>query len=440
MGRGPILVSCTARVQSGERNASPSSGVCYRTVLADPPPGSAEALPAAPAGATQWTTGLLLKSFYFFFYGTVRCYLLFLGPYLLGRGFSGEQLGVIVMVSQIAGLVSTLGWAALADRLQAANRALRWCTLLACVSILFLPWASTPLQVGVVLAVHHLAGPAIVPLIDAVAVEWLERRRAGSYARTRLFGAVGPLLLVQGLGSLLSARGEQPGDVATPLWLVACVVAYTAVAQMLPFAPPTGRPPMLRDVRGLGQDGRLRLLLLVCLIHWLCYTPYDLLFGVYLREQGLPSSFNGLGLAGGTLAEILALAAFPALERRLRAGSLLALIFAGTALRWVLLSGATTAPAIAALQLLHGAMAGLFWATAVKAMSDIIPAQLRTTGYALFSAIVVSGGSALGFRLAGVGYDMFGAGPLFGYAALLEIVPLLLVLAFGRRLAPKEPP
>jgi PPP family 3-phenylpropionic acid transporter len=407
---------------------------------ADLPPGSAGALPAAPGHAAPWSTGLLLKAFYFFFYGTLGCYLVFFGPYLRGLGFTGEQLGLIVMASQIAGLVATLGWAALADRLQAANRALRWCTLLACVSILFLPFVRTPLQVGVVLLVHNLAAPALVPLIDAVAVEWLQRRNAGSYSRTRLFGTVGGLLIVQGLGSLLSARGEQPGDIATPLWMAACIVACTVIAQLLPFAPPGDRPPELRDVRTLSQDGRLRLLLLVCLIHWLCYTPYDLLFGIYLRDQGLPSSFNGVGLAGGTVAEILVLAVFPALERRLRVGSLLALIFAGTALRWALLSGATTGLSIAALQVLHGAMSGLFWATVVKAMSDIVPARLRATGYALFSAVVVSGGNALGYRLAGLGYDKFGAAPLFGYAAVLELIPLLLVLAVGRRLTAQEAP
>jgi MFS transporter, PPP family, 3-phenylpropionic acid transporter len=400
--------------------------------------GSPGALPAAPGHAGGWTTGLLLKSFYFFLYGTLGCYLVFFGPYLRGIGFSGEQLGLIVMAGQIAGLISTLVWAAIADRLQAASRALRWCSLLASVSILLLPWARTPLQVGAVLVVHNLAAPALMPLSDAVAVEWLQRRGAGSYSRTRLFGTVGGVLLVQGLGSLLSSRGEQPGDLATPLWIVACVVAFTIVAQMLPFAPPSAPPPELRDVRSLGKDSRLRLLLLVCLVHWLCYTPYDLLFGIYLRDQGLPSSFNGLGLAGGPVAEILVLAAFPVLERRLRVGSLLALIFAGTALRWALLSGATTAWAIAGLQFLHGAMSGLFWATVVKAMSDIVPSRLRATGYALFSAIVVSGGNTLGYRLAGLGYDKLGARPLFGYAAVLEVVPLLLVLAVGRRLTARQ--
>lgn len=407
---------------------------------AELPSGPTGGLPAAPGQATPWATGVLLKLFYFFFYGSVGCYLLFFAPYLRGLGFSGEQIGLVQMVGPVVGLVATLGWAVLADRLRAATRALRWCTLLALVPLFFLPWARTPLQVAAVLLVHDLAAPALVPLIDSVAFEWLRGRDAGSYSRTRLFGTMGGLVLVQGLGLLLSARGEQPGDVAMPLGLLACVAAYTAIAQVLPSAPPADRPPEPRDLREVSQDGRLRLLLLVCLVHWLCYAPYDLLFGVFLRDRGLPSSFSGLGLAGGTLAEVLMLAAFPALERRLRVDSLLALTFAGAALRWGLLSGATSALGIAALQLLHGAMSGLFWATAIKAIGAIVPARLRVTGHALFSAVVVSGGNLLGYRLAGLGYDRLGAGPIFASAAVLELVPLLLVLVLGRRLTPKESP
>jgi len=391
--------------------------------------------------AAGWATGALLKSFYFFFYGAVGCYLAFFAPYLRGLGFSGEQLSLVQMVGPVVGLVATLGWAAVADRLRAATLALRWCCLLALVPLFFLPWARTPLQVAAVLLVHDLAAPALVPLIDSVTFEWLKGREEGNYSRTRLFGTLGGLVLVQGLGLVLSARGDRPGDIAMPLLLLACVAGYTLVAQALPAAPPADRPPNLRDLRGLGDNGRLRLLLGVCLLHWLCYAPYDLLFGVFLRDLGLPSSVNGLVLAGGTLAEMLVLAAFPALERRLSVGSLLALVFAGSVLRWGLLSSTTSTLAIAALQLLHGALSGLFWATVVKTIGALVPARLRVTGHALFAAVVVSGGNTLGYRLAGLGYDQLGgSGRLFAIASVLELVPLLVVLLLGRRLTSKDSP
>jgi PPP family 3-phenylpropionic acid transporter len=383
---------------------------------------------------------LAVRGFYFLFYGTVSAYLVFFAPYLRGLGFSGEQLGLVQMVSPVVGVLATLMWAAIADGLGAATRAMRWCAGLALASLIVLPWARTPLEVAAVLLAHNLTAPALVPLADAVTFAWL-RRDGGSYAQIRLFGTLGGLVLVQGLGLVLSARGDRPGDVAVPAALVICVAAYAAVAQLLPQAPPPDRRPRLGDLRELARDRRLRLLLGVCLLHWLCYAPYDLLFGVFLRDAGLPSSLTGLVLAGGALSETATLAVFPRIERRLRGGRLLGLTFAAAALRWALLSTSSSVAGIALLQVLHGAMSGLFWGTVVQLIAALVPARLRVTGHAVFAALVVGLGNTLGYRLAGLGYDRLGgSAPLFGIAALVELVPLALVLVSGHRLTPKDPP
>jgi PPP family 3-phenylpropionic acid transporter len=135
-------------------------------------------------------------------------------------------------------------------------------------------------------------------------------------------------------------------------------------------------------------------------------------------------------------AEIALLLLFPRLEGRFSLGALFAIAFAGTSLRWLLVSRAGTAAALVGLQALHGLTFGLFWGAAVKAMSIAVPSPLRATGQALFSAVVFAGGNAVGYALSGAGYDRFGsAAPLFAWAAALELVPLAMVLAFARRLA-----
>jgi MFS transporter, PPP family, 3-phenylpropionic acid transporter len=382
-----------------------------------------------------------VRAFYFVFYGTVGCYLAFFAPYLRGLGFSGSQLSLVQMVSPVVSVAATLLWAAVADRMQAATRALRWCAVLALIPMMFLPWARTPWQVATVLLVHNLMAPALVPLIDSVTFEWLRHRGTGSYSRIRLFGTIGGLIMVQALSLVLSARGDRPGDVVVPAALLGCVAAYAGVAQLLPHAPPADRRPRLRDVRALLRDGRVLLLLGVCLLHWLCYAPYDLLFGVFMRDAGQPAKVIGLVLAASALAEVATFAAFPRLERRLPGGRRLALAFAAASVRWGLLSVTTSALGIAALQLLHGVMSGIFWGTVVQLISTLVPARLRVTGHALFAAVVVGGGNALGYRLAGLGYDAWGgSAPLFRVASLVEIAPLLLALGFGHWLTPKDSP
>jgi PPP family 3-phenylpropionic acid transporter len=268
-----------------------------------------------------------------------------------------------------------------------------------------------------------------------VAVEWAGARAGASYARIRLFGSLGFVVVAQGLGLALGARGDLRGDVLVPLSVVACVAGYALVARRLPAAPPPPSRPSLADLSALLDDRRLLAILGICALHWAGCAPFHLFYGVLVRDHGLAAGYTGLGMATGVGAEIGFLLLFPRLERRLSLGSLLAVAFAGTSLRWALVSRADSAAALVGLQVLHGLTFGLFWGAAVKAMSIAVPSRLRATGQALFSAVVFSGGNAVGYALSGAGYDRYGsASPLFAWAAALELAPLALVLALARRL------
>jgi PPP family 3-phenylpropionic acid transporter len=174
-------------------------------------------------------------------------------------------------------------------------------------------------------------------------------------------------------------------------------------------------------------------------VHWACCAPFHLLFGVFVRDAGLSAAVTGLAMAAGVGAEVVALVLFPRFERRLGTRALLAIAFAGSALRWALLARARGAPAIVALQLLHGLTFGVFWAASIRALSRLVPARLRATGQAVYGAVVFGGGNALGYQLAGLGYDRFGGvAPLYAWAAALELFPLAASLAALARGTPPD--
>jgi PPP family 3-phenylpropionic acid transporter len=157
-------------------------------------------------------------------------------------------------------------------------------------------------------------------------------------------------------------------------------------------------------------------------------------FGVLVRDLRLPDDVTSAGMAIGVVAEILVLLAFPRLERRFPLRALLAVAFCGSAIRWALLSRASGAVTVAGLQALHGLTFGLFWGSAMQALSDVVPARLRATGQAVFTGVVFGGANAVGYALSGVAYDRLGgAGPLFAWAAAVELVALALLFAPLRR-------
>jgi PPP family 3-phenylpropionic acid transporter len=168
-------------------------------------------------------------------------------------------------------------------------------------------------------------------------------------------------------------------------------------------------------------------------VHWLACAPFHLFFGLLVRERALPSAVTGLGMGAGVLAEVAVLLAFPRLHGRWSLRGLFATAFAGSALRWLLLSRAEGAAAVIGLQLLHGLTFGLFWSCSVEALSRMVPAPLRATGQALYTAVVFGVGNAVGYQLAGLALDHSGrVAPLFVWAGLIELLPLIGVLLLMR--------
>ena len=372
------------------------------------------------------TTAWRLRLLYFLYYGAVGAFLPYFAPYLRGLGFSGGAIGAVQMLGPLAAPAAALGWAALADRTGAPERALRLATGLALAAACFLPLARTPLAVGAVLLLQAAGDRAVVPLLDALTVEHARTEAGSSYARIRLAGSLGFAGLALSLGALLALRGDRPGDPLVPITVLVLVAGYALAARWLPHAAPTGLArPGWREARALLADRRLLLLLLGCAIHWMACAPFHLMFGLFVRDRGLPSVVTGLGMGAGVAAEIVLLFAMPRLAARYSLQALLVTSFLGSAVRWLLLSQAEGAASVIALQLLHGLTFGLFWGCAIEALARIVPRPLRSTGQAIFSAVVAGGGNAIGYQLAGLGYDRYGSvAPLFWWAGIIELVPL----------------
>jgi len=371
-----------------------------------------------------------LRAFYFLYFGYVGASQGFLAPWLRGLGFSGDAIGAVTMAAQLVSAPAGLFWAHGADRRGAREKTLRRCALGAACALALLTFARTPWQVGCVLVAHGFFAGAVVPLVDSVTMEWAIREAGRSYARTRLFGSLGFIVVAQALGLLLTARGDRSGDVLMPAVAAASVVAYAVVAQTVSSrSPPQPSPERIAFFPAASRilsEPAVALLLLVCVLHWAGCAPYHLLYGVLVRDHGLPASLTGLGLGLGVLAEVLAFFAFPALLRRFSLGTLLFAASAGTVVRWLWLSRAHDAASIVGLQLFHALSFGIWWAAAVEAMRRSVPLKLRATGQALFSALVFGAGNAIGYGLSGAGYQRFGsASPLFAFAAAIETVSLV---------------
>jgi PPP family 3-phenylpropionic acid transporter len=374
-----------------------------------------------------------LRLFYFSYFVAVGIYYPFLVPHLRAIGLRGSEIGTAQMASSIAAIPASFLWGALADRLQAPARALKLATRTAFVAASGLIFARTPTTVALLLVALGLSAPAIIPLVDTVAVDSLPARPGASYARLRLFGSLGFIVSAQAFGLFL-ARFDHERSFIMPIGYAAALLVASLCAKTIPAERLEPRPkPHWSEVRSLVTNRRLVVFLAAGAVHQATTATYQL-FGALVQDRGLSPAVTGAGMAFGVIAEVFVFFSFSRLERRFSLASLLCFAFAGSAARWWLVSRAPAAGWLIAIQGLHGLTFGLFWATAVKALTQWIPTRLRATGQALFSSIASSFGGAIGYRVAGSGYERLGgATPVYAWAAAVELLAVALALRLWRQ-------
>ena len=372
----------------------------------------------------------MIEVFYFFYFQAVAIYMAFMPPYLRSLGMSGGEISALFAIPPVLALGVPLAWAWLADRTRRHDRVLRL--------VIGGAWLGfTPLLFAHRMGEHRFAftfagwasyaifGVGVGGLADALAVA---RVRAGAvYGRMRFWGSFGFVVAATVVGLILRARGARPLDPSIPLAMWAALGCAFAASWSLRGTGEPGARPRAADVAALLADPRLRVLLVLAATHWVCLAPYNVYFGVFLRELGLSPVYWGLGYSTGVVTEMVVLLVFHRLQTRFRLATLLSAVFVASAIRWLGVALIPSTAALIALQTLHGLTFGMFWSASLALITATVPPPVRATGQALFLMSLNLGG-AIGNLVTGHLYDASGARALFLLAAAGELIPLAITL------------
>jgi len=373
--------------------------------------------------------------FYFVLYTSVGLILPYLPPYYRTLGFSGKEIALAVSVQPFLSILVPPLWGYLADRTRRPVWLLGLATLGAAIAFVPMLWARSVGAVVAVLALFSIFSTPLGSLIDSIAV--VEARRIGTdYARLRLWGSLGFVAASWSFGQWL-AHGGAAGDAVA--WILAAVIGYALVARTLAPVPVAGHlePPSVAEAGTLLRRPAMLLFLAANLLHWAALAPYHMLFALHLEGLGASPASVGAGFTAAVAAEVLVMWRFRDLARRLPLGVILGLAYGSGVVRWLLTGTLASGTAIAALQLLHGLTYGAFFVGSMLWLEREVPERLRATGRALFTAVSIGIGGVGGNVLAGALFDVGGGGLAFRAAALLDLLPPLLLLA-AWRLAPHE--
>jgi PPP family 3-phenylpropionic acid transporter len=221
-----------------------------------------------------------------------------------------------------------------------------------------------------------------------------------AFGVVRAFGTLGFFCMVIGFPWLLDIlpAGTEPPPILSSIpsepqlgILFPLAAGLTACATLAAFFLPTRGTVALRALQGewrqLLTNGPFLRLTLVGFLAFLClHGPMDV-FPIYIRDRGGSIETIRNMWFVMLIPEMLLMTLLGAGLRRLGARGLLALGIGAGGLRWILCSFVTALPVLYPIQVLHAVtVTGLFLGGPLY-IEATTPAQLRSTGQALFGMI-----------------------------------------------------
>lgn len=361
--------------------------------------------PRSPAADSVRATKLPAKrlaGFYFFYYATVGAFMPYWAPYLAERGFTPAQMGIAFALMGVTRSFMPLVWGWWGDHSDSRIRLIRWAAFASLLMFLAIPFANGIFWIGALMVTYTLFWHALLPQFEVVALNHLAISGA-DYSRVRLWGSVGFVIAVLGLGPILDRTGMLPLP-----WLVAGFwVGMVWLAWRVPdaiVAAPSGTS-RLSILTALRRPEVLALLI-VCLCSQLSFAPYYNFFTLFLERHGYSRSFAGFLWALGVIAEIGLFVIMGRLIQRYGARLIMILALAATTLRWLFTAVAVDSLAVLLLlQLSHALTFGAYHAVAMHYVQRLFPSSLQGRGQAIYNGVAYGVGGSIGSVSAGYLWD-----------------------------------
>ncbi len=377
---------------------------------------------AQPASPFPYPQLAALYGLYFAFLGA---FIPYWGLYLQDLGYRHAQIGQLMAIVMGAKIVAPNLFAWWAQRSGRQMGLIRLASALASAVFAGVLWADGYFAMAAVLAGFSLFWHAILPQIEVLTLDYLGPTAAHRYGRIRLWGSIGFIGAVVGLGPLLGHFGVA---LLVPL-LLALLLALVITTWTLPAPPPHPHAQGGTDVWSVLRQPATMALLGSCLLMQASHGPYYSFFSIFLEERGYPRGQVGLFWALGVMAEI---GVFLVIHRHLphnRAEGLLLWSMLLTAGRWLLIAVFVDWVWVLLLaQLLHAASYGLFHAAAIHLLQQAFAGPNRGAGQALYAGLSFGLGGALGSLCSGLLWERLGGQMTFALAGAVAAAAGWLVI------------
>ena len=372
-----------------------------------------------PAMLPYWR----LSGYYFFYFAFIGAFSPYFTLYLQSLSFSATDIAILMSLMQVMRVVAPNLWGWLADRLGARMPIVRLSAFasLAGFALFFQTTSFEGIFVG--MAIMGFFWSAALPLVESLTFSHLAGQ-SGRYGNIRLWGSIGFIVAVLGIGHALTWL-----PVDSQLWMTAALLGGIAVLAMsVPEAP---RPPHHHDTPGLSAVlGRrdVRALLGGAFFMSAAHGALYIFYSILLVDAGYSKAFVGWMWTLGVVAEIGVFMLMPRLTHRFGLRQILLVAFVAAVLRFAMIGwGVSSLAVLVFAQLLHGATFGAYHAASIAAVNQWFPGRLQARGQAIYGSLSFGAGGMLGGLISGYTWDWIGAAWTFTLGSVFGLMGLVFI-------------
>lgn len=364
-----------------------------------------------------------LSSFYFFYFAFVGAFSPYWSLYLKSLDFSASEIGVLMSLLLATRIFAPTLWGWLADRSGKRVGIVRVAAALSLASYFGVFFGVSFWWMFVVMALISFFWSASLPLVEATTLSHLGDSTA-SYGRVRLWGSIGFIVAVIGIGYVLDVA-----EVRILLWLVlGLMFGIVIFSRHIPEAESVAHHTDRYPARQILKRPEVAALFAACFLMAAAHGPYYTFYSLYLVEHDYSKGAIGWLWALGVICEIAVFIGMPRLMQRFSLPQILGASFLLAVIRFLLIGWLVDSVAsILFAQMLHAATFGSYHAAAVAAIHHFFRGRHQAKGQALYTSLTFGAGGTFGALMSGYAWDFLGASLTFSMASLCALLGLLLI-------------
>jgi len=362
-----------------------------------------------------------LSGFYFFYFSLLGALVPYWSLYLKSFGFNAETIGILMSILMASRIIAPNIWGWVADRTGQRIAIVRMGSLATCIIFIAIFWQDNAWGIALVMAGFSFFWNAVLPQFEVITLTHLGSKTE-LYSRVRLWGSIGFIITVVGIGWLL--------DLLEVRWLPHLMLGLMICIWLSSLFVSGEVVERDQNESGFMQQllrPQVLAFFAICFLIQFSHGPYYTFYSVLMDGLGYSRVEIGLLWAIGVIAEVIIFIYMHRIIGRLGLRVVMIFSLVLCVLRWLLIGlSPENLPLMLFAQSLHAVTFGSLHAVGIALVHHYFTPGCHGQGQAMFSSFGFGFGGAAGALVSGLLWDSLGAGATFFIAAGAVFVAVLL--------------